>query len=151
MLSSSSFTLSEIGKFHSNHCIKVCPVYHRRRPLTLSYQWFLAGQLRSFTVQRQVQSYLGRQNQPGDPDTTISDALGLTGRQPASPSTIEALPKEKIYAGRTGDDMCPICLAPLEATQLPCGHWYHFVCVETWCSKHDACPNGRSSIVSTSI
>lgn len=115
--------------------------------------WFLAGQLRSLSVQRQVQSYLARQNQPGDPDTTIPDALGLTESQPASSSAMQALPKEKInvsVAGKMGDEICPICLAPLEATRLPCAHWFHYVCVETWLKKHDTCPKCRSGIDSTS-
>ena len=92
--------------------------------------WFLAGQLRSLSIHRQVQNCLARKNQP---DTTISDALGLTGRPPASSSAIQALSKEKIGVsapGELGEEVCPICVGPIVVTKLPCGHWFHFDCVE---------------------
>jgi Ring finger domain len=114
--------------------------------------WFLAGQLRSLSIHRRVQNYLARQNQPGNLDTTISDALGLTGRPPASLSAIQALSKEKIGVsapGELGEEVCPICFGPIEATKLPCGHWFHFDCVEPWMKKHDSCPSCRASIEPT--
>ena len=100
--------------------------------------WFLAGQLRSLSVQRQLQ------NQPGNPDTIMSDA--------ASSSAIQALPREKIGVSAPGEldeEVGPVCLGPLEATKLPCGHWSHFKCIKPWLERHDSCPKCKGSIDST--
>ena len=56
--------------------------------IPLAQFWYLTGALQSPSVQRQLERYEALQIQPGDHDTIISDALGLSGRLPASASTV---------------------------------------------------------------
>jgi hypothetical protein len=59
------------------------------------------------------------------------------------------LGKEKIEVaapGRLDDKVCSVCLAALEVTKLPCGHYFHFICIKPWLEKVDSCPQCRSNI-----
>ena len=45
------------------------------------------------------------------------------------------------------DVTCSICVRELEegelGTELPCGHWFHSPCIESWFSNRTICPNCR--------
>lgn len=55
----------------------------------------------------------------------------------ARPSTTETLALAGASAGLP---------APLSATQLPCGHYFHRVCVAAWLGRKDACPTCRQRV-----
>lgn len=52
-------------------------------------------------------------------------------------------------------NMCTICLFtiyPVElVTILPCNHYYHDTCLDTWLSKHNNCPQCRRIVKMESI
>ncbi|KAK5950532.1 hypothetical protein OHC33_008475 [Knufia fluminis] len=75
------------------------------------------------------------------------------GAPPASEELINQLPKKKLDKSMTGDDgkaECSICMDNVEldteVTVLPCNHWFHFECIESWLKEHDTCPHCRKPI-----
>ncbi|CZS99487.1 uncharacterized protein RAG0_07845 [Rhynchosporium agropyri] len=140
-------------KFTSNECGIYSSRFHPDFDTFISMRnrlWYLAGALESLSVQRQLNSYEALQNQPG---YALGDALGVAGRPPASANTIQALRKEKkevAAPGNLDEEVCSVCLAALEVTKLPCGHYFHFVCIKPWLETVDSCPQCRSSVDPTS-
>ena len=76
-----------------------------------------------------------------------------TGAPPASEDLINRLPKKQLEKSMAGDDgkaECSICMDNVEldteVTILPCNHWFHFECIESWLKEHDTCPHCRKPI-----
>ena len=72
---------------------------------------------------------------------------------PASAAAIDALPKIKLTKEHLDDEGkadCSICMESVnpgtEVTQLPCKHWFHGECVQSWLKEHDTCPQCRRGI-----
>lgn len=65
---------------------------------------------------------------------------------PASPSSIEALPRVEIAAQTVGSSAsppcCVICLEEFGewAREMPCQHRFHGGCIERWLRIHGSCP-----------
>ncbi|KAK5086059.1 hypothetical protein LTR70_007501 [Exophiala xenobiotica] len=75
------------------------------------------------------------------------------GAPPASQDLINQLPKKQLEKSMAGDDgkaECSICMDNVElgteVTVLPCNHWFHFECIESWLKEHDTCPHCRKPI-----
>ncbi len=88
-------------------------------------------------LQRLMNEHPGRNNAPA----------------PASEEAIASLPKRpadaELLGGQTAE--CPICRddTPVgtEVVVLPCNHWFHQICAESWLKEHDTCPNCRAGIM----
>ena len=72
---------------------------------------------------------------------------------PASAKAIGKLEKKPLDEKMMGNHReveCTICMDELcksdEVTILPCQHWFHPKCVNTWRTEHNTCPLCRSSI-----
>lgn len=75
------------------------------------------------------------------------------GAPPASEDLINQLPRKPVDKTMLGDDEkaeCSICMDNVEmgaeVTVLPCKHWFHFECVQSWLKEHDTCPHCRKPI-----
>ena len=75
------------------------------------------------------------------------------GPPPAPQEIIDQLPKREVDAEMLGSDgkaECSICMDNVEigteVTVLPCQHWFHFECIESWLKEHDTCPHCRKPI-----
>ncbi|KAJ9657163.1 hypothetical protein H2198_004521 [Neophaeococcomyces mojaviensis] len=75
------------------------------------------------------------------------------GAPPAAEDLINQLPKRRIDESMMGTDghaECSICMDTVEmgseVTVLPCNHWFHFECIQSWLKEHDTCPHCRKSI-----
>lgn len=75
------------------------------------------------------------------------------GPPPAPQELINQLPKKKVDEEMLGNDHmaeCSICMDNVEVgtevTILPCQHWFHFECIESWLKEHDTCPHCRKPI-----
>lgn len=75
------------------------------------------------------------------------------GPPPAPQEVINQLPKKKVDEEMLGNDHmaeCSICMDNVEVgtevTVLPCTHWFHFECIESWLKEHDTCPHCRKPI-----
>ena len=75
------------------------------------------------------------------------------GAPPAPRELIDQLPKKPVDKSMLGDDQraeCSICMDNVEigteVTVLPCQHWFHFECIESWLKEHDTCPHCRKPI-----
>lgn len=89
-------------------------------------------------------------------DHVISQLIDQNANQGAPPATdtaIESLPKIKINTemlGAEGRAECSICMDPVElgteVTELPCKHWFHGECIESWLKQHNTCPHCRRGI-----
>lgn len=70
---------------------------------------------------------------------------------PASEEAIDGLPKRKVSAKDKFDGDCSICMQRPdqgeEIVTLPCNHWFHFECVQSWLKEHDTCPICREGIM----
>lgn len=83
----------------------------------------------------------------------MMDAQQSNGAPPAPQNLIDQLPKkslDKTMAGDDGKAECSICMDNVEleteVTVLPCNHWFHFECIESWLKEHNTCPHCRKSI-----
>lgn len=83
----------------------------------------------------------------------MMDAQQSNGAPPAPQSLINSLPKKSLDKSMAGDDgkaECSICMDNVdlgtEVTVLPCNHWFHFECIESWLKEHDTCPHCRKPI-----
>lgn len=75
------------------------------------------------------------------------------GAPPASEELINDLPRKQVDSSMFGDDgkaECSICMDGVEigteVAMLPCNHWFHFECIESWLKEHDTCPHCRKPI-----
>ncbi|VVA97155.1 unnamed protein product [Arabis nemorensis] len=73
------------------------------------------------------------------------------GPPPASPTTINSMPKIKIKQKHLGLDMCcPVCQDRFEigsvARKMPCKHIYHSGCIVLWLLQHNSCPVCRKEL-----
>ena len=70
---------------------------------------------------------------------------------PASAEAINGLPKKTVGAKEKVDSDCSICMQrPEEGEEtvtLPCHHWFHFECAQSWLREHDTCPICREGIM----
>lgn len=83
----------------------------------------------------------------------LMDQNANNGPPPASQELINQLPKKKVdeeMLGNEGLAECSICMdnveIGMEVTVLPCTHWFHFECIESWLKEHDTCPHCRKPI-----
>jgi len=83
----------------------------------------------------------------------LMDQTQQNGAPPAPQELINQLPKRKLEKAMAGDDghaECSICMDRVElgteVTVLPCNHWFHFECIESWLKEHDTCPHCRNPI-----
>ena len=72
---------------------------------------------------------------------------------PADPAAIQSLPKKRVdrqMLGFDGKAECSICMDAVElgteVTVLPCTHWFHFTCIESWLRQNNSCPHCRRGI-----
>ena len=88
--------------------------------------------------------------------TMLRDQGEVAGNAPgpASAAAINALPKIKIskeQLDEEGKADCSICMESVnlgtEVTQLPCSHWFHGECAQSWLKEHDTCPQCRRGIM----
>ena len=75
------------------------------------------------------------------------------GAPPAPEELINRLPKKSVDESMMGTDgkaECSICMDSVdigtEVTTLPCNHWFHFECIQSWLKEHDTCPHCRKPI-----
>lgn len=83
----------------------------------------------------------------------LMEQNATNGPPPAPQEVINQLPKKKIdetMLGNDGQAECSICMDNVEigteVTVLPCQHWFHFECIESWLKEHDTCPHCRKPI-----
>lgn len=75
------------------------------------------------------------------------------GAPPAADELIKKLPRRKVDSSMLGSDgraECSICMDNVEigteVAHLPCTHWFHYECIESWLKEHDTCPHCRKPI-----
>lgn len=75
------------------------------------------------------------------------------GAPPAPEELINQLPRKPVDKSMLGGDEraeCSICMDSVEmgteVTILPCTHWFHFECIQSWLKEHDTCPHCRKPI-----
>ncbi|KAK5012134.1 hypothetical protein BJ546DRAFT_849410 [Cryomyces antarcticus] len=68
---------------------------------------------------------------------------------PKVPLRQAMLGKDAIKEGKTQGD-CSICMDEVAlgetVTELPCKHWFHGLCIESWLNEHNTCPCCREPI-----
>lgn len=77
----------------------------------------------------------------------LGQALGRVTAQAPPPESVAALPKRNLEESPSlspsGSAVCVICQEYFEQDQdvrvLPCGHEYHFACIEQWISVNNTC------------
>lgn len=84
----------------------------------------------------------------GEP-THLEDVI--VHHQPVDVSPYRTILTEEM---RTSTTECPICSDPFQdgnVSLLPCEHFYHEVCAETWLRRVPSCPLCRRSVVVTPL
>ena len=90
-------------------------------------------------------------------DRIIGQMMEQNGRStapgPAPAVAIAALPKKKVdqtMMGSDGKAECSVCMDNVEigdeVTMLPCNHWFHEQCINTWLKEHNTCPHCRKGV-----
>jgi hypothetical protein len=84
-----------------------------------------------------------------------------SSRRGLSRDVIDSLPLKRYTAERNDNtdrlendsECCPICLVDfsdgIEIRTLPCGHYYHWECVDSWLCDRTTCPTCRENIDNT--
>jgi Ring finger domain len=79
------------------------------------------------------------------------------GSAPPSPTGLTTGKIETLRCSREADGAlemgvvdCSVCLDAIlcgeDAAVLPCAHWFHFSCAESWLLGHNSCPNCRVTV-----
>ena len=76
--------------------------------------------------------------------TTTQPCIGILVEVPdvggANPDILFKLRPIPISSADANKD-CSVCLTQMDqATKLPCGHTYHYACIEQWWLERDECP-----------